>query len=469
MRNVYYNEQLHSYLKKLLQSDYQSYIDTTEIPAAVRVNTLKTTAKSFQQWTKALGQSLMPLPFSSLGFLLPSDPVPLSHTLPFFMGYFQYHGVSSQVPVLLLNPKSGERVLDMTAAPGSKSTQIAACMQNRGELVLNDWSHRRLQALNANLQRSGAVNYYVLNLRAESLGHLFPAYFDKVLLDAPCSALGTLAGKREIHYWWTKERLLKLTRIQLQLLVSALKALKTDGECVYATCSVAPEENECLIDKICRDYPVEPVAVNDHLKNHFSTGLARYEGTTFTCDPIKSLRIWPHLHGYEGFFAVKLRKRGPIGDKGEQQALFNATLTIEDPQIKEIISEISHEWGIPDTYFESFRYKVTKHRIWMVCSDITSYLDHKFVSAGLLLAERKWHGWKLTTGGSQIINRLISKKIITLDEAEMKQLFAQSVISAKGIAPGYYVLKQADDIIATVYSDGMQLKTRLPHAFDLHL
>jgi hypothetical protein len=251
--------------------------------------------------------------------------------------------------------------------------------------------------------------------------------------------------------------------------VSALKALKTGGECVYATCSVAPEENERLIEKICRDYPVEPVTPPDHLAKQFATGLHAYQGTGFAFDTAKCLRIWPHLHGYEGFFCVKLRKLAPIKGKEVVKPQFLPTLTIEDPQVRETIHQISCEWGIPDAYFEPFRYKLTKHRIWMVGSDITDYLNHNFISAGLLLAEQKRYGWKLISSSSQVINRLISKKIITLDQNELKQLFAHATIPFTAVAPGYYVIRQADDIIATVYSDGAQLKIRLPHAFDLQL
>jgi NOL1/NOP2/sun family putative RNA methylase len=393
----------------------------------------------------------------------------LSHTLAYFLGHFQYQGASSHIPVLLLDPKPGERILDMAAAPGSKSTQITALMQNRGELVLNDWSHQRLQALNANLQRSGAINYYVLNLRGESLGNLLPEYFDKILLDAPCSALGTLAGSGEIHNWWREERLNKLVKTQFHLLVAALKALKPGGECVYSTCSIAPEENEVLIEKLCNSYPVEIIEPPVFLANQFSKGRQHYEDHTFSRDQKKAIRIWPQVHGYEGFYAVKLRKMDSLGEKKKRENVVCPTHTMDDTEVRDIISQISEEWGVAVTHFESYRYKLTKNRIWMTGADVFQYLNHNFVWAGLLLAERKLHGWKIASNSSQVLNRLISKKIITPDDEQLKQLFANGVVYFEGLKPGYYVFQYKKNIIGTVYTDGRQIKTRLPHSFDLKL
>jgi 16S rRNA (cytosine1407-C5)-methyltransferase len=469
MKKIIANQELHAYLKNLLPSEYQSYIETSAIPSAIRINTLKTNKDAFLAWSAGIGQPLGQLAFSSLGYLVTQDRLPLSHTLAFFLGHFQYQNVSSQVPVLLLDPRPGERVLDMAAAPGSKSTQIAACMHNQGTLVLNDWSHQRLQALNANLQRSGAINYYILNLRGESLGNLFPEYFDKVLLDAPCSALGTLASNREIHFWWKYERMQKLTHIQYQLLVAAIKALKPGGECVYSTCSIAPEENELLIERICNSYPVEVLPLPAIFKNRFASGWNTYQGISLKHDQEKAIRIWPQRHGFEGFYAVKLRKTAAVLVKKRREGSFTPTITMADPLVYEIISHISREWGIPLSHFSSYRYKLTKNRIWMVGSDVDRYLDQRFVSAGLLLAERRLQGWKLPSNSSQVFGKQINKNIITLDEKQIKQLFAHSALAYTGLPIGYDVVRYRGDTIGTVYSDTRQIKIRLPHAFDLKL
>ena len=469
MNKLIANNELESYLKKLLNSDFRSFIDVKHVLPAIRINTLKTTQKDFLTWIRSRGQDLQPLSFSSLAYTMREDSLPLSHTLAFFMGHFQYQGASSQIPVLLLNPKPDDRVLDMTAAPGSKSTQIAACMQNRGELVINDWSHQRLQPLNANLQRSGALNYYILNLRGESLGNLFFEYFDRILVDAPCSALGTLPENREVYYWWRYDRLKKLTRIQSQLLISAVKALKPGGELVYSTCSIAPEENEYIIEQLCRSYPVEVVPPPADLADRFSRGWGNIGESPDVPHLKYALRIWPQLHGFEGFYAIKLRKTDSPVKKKPSELKFAATLTINDAEIEEIISRICEEWGIPKAFFTPYRYKLSKNRIWMAGPEVVRYPYHRFVSAGLLLAERKLYGWKIPSNASQVLNRFISKKIITLDDEQLKLLFANAELLYEGIKPGYYVFKQKADIIGTVYSDGRQIKTRLPHIFNLQI
>jgi 16S rRNA (cytosine1407-C5)-methyltransferase len=252
-------------------------------------------------------------------------------------------------------------------------------------------------------------------------------------------------------------------------LVSALKALKPGGECVYATCSIAPEENEILIEELSHSYPVEIVTPPAFLAGQFSKGWQHYEELSFSPDQKKAIRIWPQVHGQEGFYTVKLRKKDSFGEKKSRKKIVYPTHTMNNAAVRDIILQISEEWGVPVSHFEANRFKLTKNRIWMTGADILHYLNHHFVSAGLLLAERKLHGWKIPSNACQVLNKLISNKIISLSDAQIKSLFADSILNIGELKPGYYVFKYKGDIIGTIFSDGKKIKTRLPHAFKLKL
>jgi len=434
------------------------------------VNTIKITPRLFEKWSNQYGFEYNKIPFSPTGYTIKDDFLPLSHTLAFFNGDFQYQGISSQLPVILLDVHPEQRILDMAAAPGSKSTQMAAIMHNSGELVLNDLSRNRLQALNVNMQRSGAVNFYILNIRGERLGLKYFEYFDKVLLDAPCSALGTLAGNPEVAGWWSLNKMDKLAKIQYHLLVSAIKALKIGGELVYSTCSVAPEENEMIIHEILKTYPVQIVAPPTSLEKRFNPGIIKYNGVTLNGELRKAIRVWPHIHEMEGFFAVKLRKLDSL-EKGitPGRPQFRNTLDDKNPDIRDILDNLSYIWGIPKDVWHHYRYIITKTRIWMVASSIRQVLTSSFLSAGLLLAEKRLFGWKLSHSSAQVLSDFINQREIVLSGDELRILFNQGYIKVESIKAGYYALFHENQAIACVYVDDKKMSMRLPHSFNLIL
>jgi 16S rRNA (cytosine1407-C5)-methyltransferase len=469
-RNVKNNVQLQQYLQELLPGSYNAFCQAEAEPKAIRVNTLKSSAKNIEGLLSRLKIEYEKIKFSPTGYKINEKNVLLSHTLSFFLGELQYQGVASQLPVMLLDVQPGNIIMDMTAAPGSKSTQIAALMQNKGELVLNDWSYERLRALSTNMQRSGAVNFYVLKTRAERLGSSFSEYFDKILLDAPCTALGTLCANPEIISWWRPDKLQRINQIQYQLLISALKALKVNGELVYSTCSVAPEENELLIHKIVNRYPVKIIEPQQELISLFSRGIKNYKNEVLHPDLQFAIRSWPHLHQMEGFFVVKLVKTSSfISNIEKSKSSFTSTLDIEHPLVNEILINISDQWGISSHYWKNYRYILTKSRIWMVSSAVKKVLAGSFISAGLLLAEKRIYGWKLVNGSVQIFGNAIKKRRVELNHSNLKELFAHGTLNNVKIENGYYALVSDDKPVASVYIEDAEMRCRLPHKFKLVL
>ena len=189
----------------------------------IRLNTLKVDRESFLKWAKEHHWQLSPLPWYKNGFQIDraDRSIPLGHTLPHFTGRIYVQEASSMIPPLLLDAKAGERVLDMAAAPGSKTTQLAAMMNNSGLLVANDSSVSRLKALTANLERCGTLNTVIANLNGHRLGRITGSMFDRVLLDAPCTAEGTAAKSPEVLRRWSENAIKKLATLQSKLLAAA--------------------------------------------------------------------------------------------------------------------------------------------------------------------------------------------------------------------------------------------------------
>ena len=464
------NDELEKYLKGLFNEEYNEFINSTAEPSTIRINTLKIRVKEFEKKLNRWGQNYKKIDFQPTGLILGEDKIPLSHTLDYFCGNFYYQGVSSQIPVELLDIKPGEVVLDMAAAPGSKSCQILNKLNHRGYLVINDSSFKRLQPLNVNVQRSGATNYYIINTWGEQLGQKYHDTFDKVLVDAPCTALGTLAtSKNEIANWWSFEKLKKLTQSQYALLVAGLKALKVGGELVYSTCSFAPEENEIIIQKVLESYPAKIVSLPKKLQNIFSPGLASYNKVTFSENMQNAIRVYPHKHGFEGFFAIKLRKTDTIKNKNQNTNLkTKKLLKWNEPLISDILIELSETWGIEETKWKNYKYYLTKTRIWIV-GEIDAIPINNFVCSGVLLAEKKLSGWKLFNNSVTFFNSRITKRTIELKDEELKLLFKNGEISFNGFGNGYYVLTRKQNPFASVYIENGKMRIKLPHSFNLIL
>jgi len=165
----------------------------------------------------------------------------IGKTIQHIIGDYYIQGLSSMIPPHVLSPDPQDKVLDLCAAPGSKTTQLGELMKNDGLLIANEIAMDRVKMLVFNLDRMNLVNAGVLHYKGEILSKIYDNYFDKILVDAPCSGLGIIQKKGEVSNWWSLERAERLGDLQLRLLIAAIKMLKTGGEIVYSTCSLTPE------------------------------------------------------------------------------------------------------------------------------------------------------------------------------------------------------------------------------------
>ena len=264
---------------------------------SIRVNTLKTTVKEIQSRFENLEQ----IPWCKEGFFIKRQAV--GNTKEHFLGYIYIQGAASMIPPIVLNPQPGDIILDMCASPGSKTSQMAAMMKNQGLIIANDNKIDRLKPLTINLQRCGVYNTIITKME----GRWFKHKFDKILLDAPCSGIGTIRKSYKTIGMWNPNTVKKMAGSQRQLLSTAFEALKEGGSMVYSTCTLEPDENEAVVSWLLEknaNAKIEKISLD--IKR--GKAIEEFEGTTFSPEVKKCLRIWPQDDDTEGFFVTKILK-----------------------------------------------------------------------------------------------------------------------------------------------------------------
>ncbi|MEM5799107.1 MAG: NOL1/NOP2/sun family putative RNA methylase [Candidatus Aenigmatarchaeota archaeon] len=290
-------------IKILYPEDVEKFKKVHKLKKSVRVNTLKI---SKQELIERLEDKLEieEIPWCEQGLFVSNEEI--TNTIEYFLGYYYIQDSASMIPPLVLEPKENDLVLDIAASPGSKTTQIAALMNNKGLIVANDVNIKRLTALRFNLQKCGVSNTIVTNLDGRWINNL-NIKFDKILVDAPCSASGTCIANPNVFNSWDQGKVNMLSRLQKQLLEAASKCLKEDGFIVYSTCSLDPEENEEVIDfatkklgLITEKIKIKNIKIREAIRN--------YKKFEYDESVENAVRINPFDNMTEGFFICKLRK-----------------------------------------------------------------------------------------------------------------------------------------------------------------
>jgi NOL1/NOP2/sun family putative RNA methylase len=268
---------------------------------ALRVNILKTRDTVLIEKLHEHGAELEKVDFLSHGYFIGETSFSLGASFEYLLGHYCLQEAASQYAVEVLNPTQEDLVLDMCAAPGGKTTQIAAFMENRGRLIALDNNRRRLYALENNLERCGVKNCvaYHSDVREMDFKGLL---FDKVLLDAPCS--GNYAADPD---WFLKRRLVDVrnnSEYQRTLLDAAIRLLRSGGVLLYSTCSLEPEENEVNVQWLLENHDI----TLEKVEGPGSPGLTEVFGSTLSPEIAKTMRLWPDEAGTQGFYVARLVK-----------------------------------------------------------------------------------------------------------------------------------------------------------------
>ena len=322
-----------------------AFFDSNETPRpmVIRTNTLRTHRRDLARSLINRGVILEPVgKWSKVGLQIFESQVPLGATPEYLAGHYILQAASSFLPVMALAPQEHERVLDMAAAPGGKSTHLAALMRNTGCIFANDSNKERAKGLIGNIHRLGVKNTIVCNYSALEFPKVM-GWFDRVLLDAPCSGTGVIAKDPSVKTNKTEADFLRLPHLQKQLLLAAIDSVdhasKTGGYIVYSTCSVTVEENEQVVQYALNKRPnVRLVSTGIVFGKE---GFTKYLSKRFHPSMKETRRYYPHAYNVDGFFVAKFKKTGPTpanavraqGSAEEKQRSHDAPEETQDEQV----------------------------------------------------------------------------------------------------------------------------------------
>ncbi len=286
--------------KKLLEWNEKALIPS------LRVNTLKISTANLRERLESKGFKLESIRWSSYAFNVLTAPFNIGSLHEFLQGYFYLQSVASMIPAIVLNPDPKDLVIDMCAAPGSKSTHLAQLMNNQGKLILLEKNTKRIPALEINLRRMGISNAIIFNMDAINIEklNLKP---NKILLDAPCTGEGLIREDKSRKTSRSIEDIEEMAKVQKKLLTAGLKVLKKDGYLLYSTCSIGPEENEFVVDFVLKGKSEFEIIKLD--RQYGTPGLTNVFNRELRKDLEYSQRIYPHIHDTIGFYFCLIHKR----------------------------------------------------------------------------------------------------------------------------------------------------------------
>lgn len=463
------SSELETLIEQLVGEQKEQFFESlgNQFPHTIRFNTLYGDEEELADFFKEQGFDFEPFPGLPGVYRILFQPYPIGKSLSHFLGHIYVQDVSSMLPPMVLQPEPGNLVMDMSAAPGSKTTQMAIMMQNRGFILANDIVPKRLRALINNLQRMGIVNTAVVKNYGESLGNTYFETFDKILLDPACSGLGTLHKNPEVLSWWTENHCVRLASGQKQMLKSALKALKPGGEMVYSTCTLTPQENEEVLDFALREFPIEilPIELPGLVTR---PGLTCFQDKSYHPQVENSIRIYPFENQTEGFFVAKIRKTGPMerdSRKRQREPLKFDYISHNTSPVKKYLDYLSLHLGIERKDFSRFRYFLGKE-IVAVTPELADFpFRSKPMRAGLTIGRPLTQAAKLTTEGCLVFGAAATKNFFQLESMEELHRFVnRDEFNSSTSLGGQVLVRYKNFNIGYGLADGEKLKSQFPKA-----
>ena len=398
--SVFLPEQFLAQMREALPAhlSFDDFVAACQRPLrrSIRVNTLKISVGAFLDLVSPYGWQLTPVPWCEEGFWIERDDeesLPLGSTAEHLSGLFYIQEASSMLPVaasvaaLFADGNQPERVMDVAAAPGSKTTQIAARMNNRGAILANEFSASRVKVLHANISRCGIHNVALTHFDGRVFGAALPEAFDAILLDAPCSGEGVVRKDPDALKNWSVESNLEIAATQRELIDSAFHALRPGGTLVYSTCTLNRDENEdvCLWLKQRYADAVEFLPLD-----------TLFDSASHAATPEGFLHVFPQIYDCEGFFVARLRKTRAVDPLPAPKFKvgnfpFAPVKGREAAQAQAAASKVGLHWD------ESLRLWMRDKELWLFPVNIEPLIGKvRFSRLGIRLAEihNKGYRWQ---------------------------------------------------------------------------
>ena len=393
-RPVYLPDEFLAQMRQALPDPFalDAFIAACQRPLrrSLRVNTLKISVADFLTLVAPYGWQLTPVPWCEEGFWIERDDeeaLPLGSTAEHLSGLFYIQEASSMLPVaaLFADGNTPDRVMDVAAAPGSKTTQIAARMNNQGAILANEFSASRVKVLHANISRCGISNVALTHFDGRVFGAALPEAFDAILLDAPCSGEGVVRKDPDALKNWSVASNLEIAATQRELIDSAFHALRPGGTLVYSTCPLNRDENEAVCLWVQAQYPdaVEFLPLND-----------LFPSASECVTPEGFLHVFPHIYDCEGFFVARLRKTAAIESLPAPTFKvgnfpFTPLKTREAAQITAAANLAGLQWG------DHLRLWQRDKEVWLFPTEIEPLIGKvRFSRVGIRLAETHNKGYR---------------------------------------------------------------------------
>ncbi len=362
-------------MKRLLGAEYEDYIACYKEPRwyGLRVNTLKISVEEFE---KICPFEIKKIPWIDNGFYYDGEKEQPSRHPYYFAGLYYLQEPSAMTPANRLPVEPGDRVLDVCAAPGGKATELGAKLGREGILVANDISSSRAKGLLKNIEVSGIGNVLVSSEEPGKLENYFAEYFDKILIDAPCSGEGMFRKDKKVIKAWEEHGPSFFAKIQRNIITQAARMLKKGGWMLYSTCTFDEEENEGTIRHLLREYPeftIQPIEPYEG----FEKGL---KGKSGEDELEKTVRIFPHkMHG-EGHYLALLKK----GDPEEKEILKKS-----GKRQKKLPEELLEFLKQVRTPISLERLEIYKERVYLMPEGLPDVQGLRFLRTGLYLGDVK--------------------------------------------------------------------------------
>ncbi len=387
---------------------------------SVRLNTLKIKKESILSLLKDF--SLKPVSFYNDAYVVENGHGIGNH-FTHQLGFIYVQEIASMLPALILEPKPEDVVLDLCASPGSKTTQIAQMMGNRGLIVANEIDYKRISSLIHNVKKCGLLNEVLISIPGEKIGDVLPNYFDKILLDAPCSAEGTIRKSKKVLYHWGIKNIQKMSRIQKGLIVSAFRALKPGGTLVYSTCTIAPEENEGVIDYLLKKFPEAEVLSINIPNFKFREGIVSWEKEHFDIRVKNCVRILPQDNDTAPFFIARITKRGVP----QLRPGYHGKIEYQN----KVIELFARQYGITHSRFNGYAVFQRRDKYFISTTEAYAFIEISGIRKGLEIGRIYGTNLKPDNDFVQIFGHGAEKNIVEVKEWELKKILCGESIKRK--------------------------------------